>query len=732
MASIRRSLAVLAFLSVAALSVEASAQPEPRPKKTGRQYRVRIDSAPQQAAIYLDDEKYGIVGYTPWEGRLHKGDYVLILKLEGHERVQRVIRVERKSTTQETFVPLEKKILPATLDVSAAADKNAFGAEVWIDGQLQGTVPVLANVEKGRHLVEIKKAEFQDFSQWVDVKEGERVSLNPVLKAVKQAPKKGAVLVDADVQDADVYIDGRKLDDKTPTLVDGLDEGPHVVEVRKEPATPWKQTVTVTAGKTVKVTASLAASAGGPGGSVRVLCKVKGAEVFVDGTKVGTPPLDIKDLKPGEHVIEVTAPAHFSKKERVSVNAGSATVLEFDLQPEAGGDSGTVKIVSSVPDAKASIDGERIGVVPQTKKLPAGEHFVRVEKEGYKTFEKKVRVESGQTITVTAELRAAGGLRVLSTPAGSKVMVDGQPMGETPLTLQDVEVGQHVVTVSAGDEYQVYEENVKIEGGGMAVVNATLEEIDTGPTEDDMLREQQARSSFGARTLGKEKPTVDLSGGYPHMLEVRFIIGAGRIGKFGLDAGIAARTFFSRTDIWIPLRLQLVDASPLTIGVFSNVGTGNRFNRSYRNSYFMDAGALISLTAVGRVTITGRAYLSIWTDRFCPPLNDAETDFKEKSKPTDLCVDYLAGTLDPVDKERVDELLDDSGTQGKIFDRHSGLRPMISLVVEFAMDKQWNIWGMLDGTPTQQERPAYTDAFNGILFENDNGVYVRGGMTYKF
>jgi hypothetical protein len=39
---------------------------------------------------------------------------------------------------------------------------------------------------------------------------------------------------------------------------------------------------------------------------------------------------------------------------------------------------------------------------------------------------------------------------------------------------------------------------------------------------------------------------------------------------------------------------------------------------------------------------------------------------------------------------------------------------------------------MIDGTPLQDERPAYTDAFNGILFEDDNGVYFRGGATFKF
>src|SRR5687768_17289228 len=84
----------------------ASAQSEPRPPKPGRKYSVRIVSAPQQAAIYLDDEKYGIVGYTPWAGKLAKGNWKVILKKDGYELTTRIITVKRSSRLQETFLPM--------------------------------------------------------------------------------------------------------------------------------------------------------------------------------------------------------------------------------------------------------------------------------------------------------------------------------------------------------------------------------------------------------------------------------------------------------------------------------------------------------------------------------------------------------------------------------------------------------------------------------------------------
>ncbi|RMH37978.1 MAG: PEGA domain-containing protein [Deltaproteobacteria bacterium] len=737
-----RVAAVFAVGVLAGVAVEAHAQTEPRPERRGRKYRVRIDSAPQRAAIYLDDEKYGIVGYTPWEGRLQKGDWKIIVKLDGYETATRVVRIKRSRRTQEFFLPLVKKEVPAKLDVIAAADNNTFGAEVWVDGQLQGNVPVVLNVKEGRHLVEIKKAEFQDYSQWVDVKEGERVTIAPVLKPVKKEPQKGSVLVDADVQDAEVYIDGQLWRDKTPTLVPDIPEGPHVVEVRKEPAMPWKQTVVVKAGQTVKVNAELQATIGGPGGSIRVLSSAPKAEVWVDGTRVGEVPIDVKDLKPGEHVIEVRAPGFLPRTERVEVSAGSAAILQMDLQPEAGpSDAGTLKVVSPVPDAAVSIDGARIGPVPQTKEVSAGEHFVRVEKKGYRTFEQKVRVEAGQEVVVTADLKAAGEIRVLSNPSGAAVSLDGEVVGKTPFTIPEVSVGEHVIAISRDGYYQ-FEKLVNIEGGKREVINATLKQIDLGPTEEELLRERRSRSSFGARTLMREKPTFDASVGYPHFLGIRFTIGVGQLKGFGLDAGIGVQTFFQRTDLSVHTRIQLLDRSPVSVGAFATAGYGTRFDRSQRDSYFIDAGGMLSLTAIGRLTITGRLYLSAWTDRFCPPLATAP-QFEARSEPTDLCKAYLekvdgmdyfsdVATLSDERFNRINQLLDDDGDDRKIFERNGGIRLMIALIVEYAVNERINVWGMLDGTPSRSERPAYTDAFNDFLLKDDNGVYFRSGITYKF
>jgi hypothetical protein len=47
--------------------------------------------------------------------------------------------------------------------------------------------------------------------------------------------------------------------------------------------------------------------------------------------------------------------------------------------------------------------------------------------------------------------QATGGLRVGSTPPGARVILDGKDRGTTPLTLEEINPGQHVVELESGE-----------------------------------------------------------------------------------------------------------------------------------------------------------------------------------------------------------------------------------------------------------------------------------------
>ena len=64
-ARLMRSLVRLAFVVIAIASLPSGAHAQ-----SAHKMRIKIDSAPQQAAIYVDNKETGIKGYTPSTIRL--------------------------------------------------------------------------------------------------------------------------------------------------------------------------------------------------------------------------------------------------------------------------------------------------------------------------------------------------------------------------------------------------------------------------------------------------------------------------------------------------------------------------------------------------------------------------------------------------------------------------------------------------------------------------------------
>src|SRR3954467_1794075 len=499
------TLLALAISTISPSSARAQAPVSCPGNKPGR-FAVKIDSAPPGAAIYINDKACPPVGVTPWEGKLNNGDFTVLVEAPGYDLATKPFKVAKVRKTQELFIPLVKKLDPPRIDVRADADKNVFGATVTLDGQPQGQAPMVLTTTAGRHLVALKKDGFEEYSAWLEVKDNQVQTFAPTIKEIAK-PKYGTVVVDADVADAEVYIDGNKHPDNTPAVISNVVEGLHVIEVRKPPGLPWKQTVEVKASGQTKVRAELAAGLSGGVGVIRVLSDAQGARAFIDGTDMGPVPVDIKDIKAGDHIVQVKAQGFQPSERHVTVTAGGSQIVKFDLNTEAAGDQGLLTVHSNVPRATVSIDGAEVGLAPQEKKRVApGMHSVLVRLDGYKQFEQKVQVEAGQTATVQADLKAVGRLRVLSTPPHAMVMINGLHAGPTPLDTE-VEVGETVVRIEQAG-FQPFEQTLTIQGGKTEVL--TRELAVAGPSDAELAVQQRKLSSFGARVLPRGRSTADV------------------------------------------------------------------------------------------------------------------------------------------------------------------------------------------------------------------------------
>lgn len=717
-------------LVVAALTLTAGA----RDAAAQRKYRVTIDSQPQQAAIYVNQKESGIQGYTPTTLKLPKGAQTIILELPGFKPVQRPINVTR---SEKFIFTLERQARPSVLDVRSVSSDSASGGQLFVDGMPAGTVPMRAEVAQGRHLVEVKKAGFKDYREPVDLAEGETRTLVIDLQA---EAKKGSILVTADVAGADVFIDGQRRD-AAPALIGDLAEGAHTVEVRKDPLQPWKQVVTVVGNQQTKVEAKLAPAPETQKGSLRVVSSTVGAEVFVDGEPRGSVNQEIKDLRPGQHIVEVRKEGFAPQVVEVQVVPGEQRLARLDLVPaQQVPKSAALRVVTPVPDAEVFIDGASVGKAPVDRNdLTPGKHYVVVRRQGYAEWKREVNLDPAQPTVVTAELSASGSLKVLSNVAGADVYIDGVVVGKTPLQLDTISAGEHLVEVKKTG-YVPARQPFRVDGGEAKILSAELAVVQTGPTATDVARQWRAMSSFSAVTVDPGRFTADIAAGFFPFAQLRLTVGALRRGMLGLDAGVELRTTGYLTSGGAHAKFQWLKAGPAAIGVDLYLGGGGGPVR--RSTFEFELGIPVSLLFGEIVRFTAKPYIQVYTDRNCPSVDDKRAEPMIGEEP--VCSVY--DTPGNVQMRRADTDVSTISVGGQSIagtvkelaggqdprERYAGFRFMLQAALEIAVHKYATVFIIFEGDPVGQ-RQAYRQRFSAAYRWNaDPQIYGRLGVTFKF
>lgn len=129
--------------------------------------------------------------------------------------------------------------------------------------------------------------------------------------------------------------------------------------------------------------------------------------------------------------------------------------------------------------AAIRIDGQPSGNVPLRKTLPPGRHLVQVGKRGFVTFSQWVDLTASQVMTIPVGLQPkdvkTGSLLINADVTGLPVFIDGQRRGGTPLVVDGLTEGEHVVEIrSPGEGYQPFSQVVTIRANERTTIDATL------------------------------------------------------------------------------------------------------------------------------------------------------------------------------------------------------------------------------------------------------------------
>ena len=136
-------------------------------------------------------------------------------------------------------------------------------------------------------------------------------------------------------------------------------------------------------------------------GTLVINATTLGAEIFVDGERVGTTPLGGPvPLSAEEHTLKVTKPGFAPLIDVIRITKRKATKIEVDLTPVAA----ILRVRSTVAEARIFVDGKFVGQAPLEAELPVGARAIQVSRGGYKDFFQNVEAVAGQEVALEVTL----------------------------------------------------------------------------------------------------------------------------------------------------------------------------------------------------------------------------------------------------------------------------------------------------------------------------------------
>jgi putative ABC transport system substrate-binding protein len=417
----------------------------------------------------------GRVYYTVTIDDKEKQIYVAKFQISRVSDRSSTAQIQEKTMEVRTGFLVEVTVMEGEMEIRS----DPSGAKVYVDGKEVGTAPVvLPHVKPGKYVVRLIREGYETYEERVNVIEGER---KKILASMRRAV--GELSINTDPSGASVYLDGKSVG---VSPYEGKDVAPRSYKIRieKEGYAVWEKTEVVEIGKKAEVLAQLRAKEGG----LEILSEPSGARIYLDGKEREQTPFVLSGVQLGEHLVRVVKEGYEQYEERVSVTAGERKKVIVPLRRIVG----ALSVRTEPSGARVYIDGKQVGTSPhEAKDLSPGAHNVRIEKEGYTSWEGIETVIAGKRVEVPIELKTrVGHLEVLSEPAGAKVFLDGKEMGQTPLSLPDLRTGEHQVRVTR-EGYETYEEEVRIIEGKNRV-SASLRRargdlsIDTEPPHSDI------------------------------------------------------------------------------------------------------------------------------------------------------------------------------------------------------------------------------------------------------
>ena len=194
-------------------------------------------------------------------------------------------------------------------------------------------------------------------------------------------------------------------------------------------------------------------------GTVTLECPMKEADIYVNGTLMGTGTWT-GQLDAAMYQVEVKRDGYSTRMISFSLEPQEEKTISLPLpQPIYA----TISVTSQPNGATVYIDGVEVGTTPLIKgEILTGHRKLELRKKDYRTFTMEVEIFEGELNSFSGELIDEFTLTINTEPAGASVSLNGEQKGETPYTTE-MKSGDYLLRITKPG-YIPYKKNVHLGG----------------------------------------------------------------------------------------------------------------------------------------------------------------------------------------------------------------------------------------------------------------------------
>ena len=216
--------------------------------------------------------------------------------------------------------------------------------------------------------------------------------------SVALKPNYSTLKITSEPSGAIVYIDNEKLGNSPYTSDIKYKKGPYHLRVMKSNYYSLDTVINVKGeGKQQAINVALRPQFG----TVVLTCEDAQAELWLGNKMVGIGTWQGELNSQRSHTVEVRKAGHQSQSVSIVVKEGS-TVKQTIVGPVPL--YGTLNVDTNPKNCKVFVDGTKLGNSPLKQQLLAGEHSLRLERDGYKSVTETVNIEHNKTLAIKKTL----------------------------------------------------------------------------------------------------------------------------------------------------------------------------------------------------------------------------------------------------------------------------------------------------------------------------------------